>query len=116
MDFSCALFNKNGELVCKCSTHSYSFRSYEWYYKFLIRKHFDIFKKGISVLHNNPFSGGTHLPDLTVVTPFLDNNKVTYYLANRAHHSDIGGITPGSMPAFSKSINEEGIVFDGFQF
>ena len=114
MDFSCALFNKNGELIANAPHIPIHLGAMSDTIKFLIRKHFDVFKKGISVLHNNPFSGGTHLPDLTVVTPFLYNNKVVYYLANRAHHSDIGGITPGSMPAFSKNINEEGIVFDGF--
>ncbi len=114
MDFSCALFNKNGELIANAPHIPIHLGAMSDTVKFLIRKHHDIFKKGISVLHNNPFSGGTHLPDLTVVTPFLYNNKVAYYLANRAHHSDIGGITPGSMPAFSKNINEEGIVFDGF--
>ena len=114
MDFSCALFNKNGELIANAPHIPIHLGAMSDTIKFLIRKHFDTFKKGISILHNNPFSGGTHLPDLTVVTPFLDNNKVAYYLANRAHHSDIGGITPGSMPAFSKNINEEGIVFDGF--
>ena len=56
------------------------------------------------------------LPDLTVVTPLLNRkkNKILFLFANRAHHSDIGGITPGSMPAFSKSIYEEGALFNGF--
>ena len=83
--------------------------------KYLISKHSKSFKKGISLLHNNPYSGGTHLPDLTVITPLLNKHKnaVSYFLANRAHHSDIGGITPGSMPAFSKKILDEGIIFDG---
>ena len=113
-DFSCALFNSNGELIANAPHIPIHLGAMSDTVKFLIRKHINVFKKGTSILHNNPFSGGTHLPDLTVITPFLDKKKVVYYLANRAHHSDIGGITPGSMPAFSKNINDEGIVFDGF--
>ncbi len=114
MDFSCALFNSNGELIANAPHIPIHLGAMSDTVKFLIRKYLHLFKKGISLLHNNPFSGGTHLPDLTVITPLLDKNKIIYYLANRAHHSDIGGITPGSMPAFSKNINEEGIIFEGF--
>ena len=114
MDFSCALFNSKGELIANAPHIPIHLGAMSDTVKFLIKKNLNLFNKGISLLHNNPFSGGTHLPDLTIISPLLYNNKVEYYLANRAHHSDIGGITPGSMPAFSKNINEEGIVFDGF--
>ena len=70
MDFSCALFNKNGELVANAPHIPIHLGAMSDTIKFLISRHLNIFKKGISVLHNNPFSGGTHLPDLTVVTPF----------------------------------------------
>ncbi|MAH89208.1 MAG: 5-oxoprolinase [Pelagibacterales bacterium] len=114
MDFSCALFNNKGELIANAPHIPIHLGAMSDTVKFSIKKHSNLFNKGISILHNNPFSGGTHLPDLTIISPLLFKNKVEYYLANRAHHSDIGGITPGSMPAFSKNINEEGIVFDGF--
>ena len=114
MDFSCALFNNKGELIANAPHIPIHLGAMSDTIKSLIKKHLNLFNKGISLLHNNPFSGGTHLPDLTIISPLLVNNKVAYYLANRAHHADIGGITPGSMPAFSKNINEEGIVFDGF--
>ncbi|MAJ24573.1 MAG: 5-oxoprolinase, partial [Rickettsiales bacterium] len=115
-DFSCALFNSKGELIANAPHIPIHLGAMSDTIKFLIKKHHKLFRKGVSLLHNDPFSGGTHLPDLTVVTPFLDSKKksILFFLANRAHHSDIGGITPGSMPAFSKSILDEGIVFDGF--
>ena len=72
-------------------------------------------KDGDSFIHNNPYFGGTHLPDITIVTPiFVNKSKIpNFYVASRAHHSDIGGSTPGSMPSMSKNINEEGAVFNG---
>ena len=65
---------------------------------------------------NNPYNGGTHLPDITVITPvFIDSEQPIFYVASRGHHADIGGITPGSMPSHSTSIEEEGILFNNFQ-
>jgi 5-oxoprolinase (ATP-hydrolysing) len=66
---------------------------------------------------NNPYNGGTHLPDITVITPvFIESSeKQIFYVASRGHHADIGGITPGSMPSHSTSIEEEGILFNNFQ-
>ena len=117
LDFSCALFNHNGDLIANAPHIPIHLGAMSDTVKYLIKKYNKKFKKGSSLLHNNPFSGGTHLPDLTVITPYLNKNKskVLYYFANRAHHSDIGGITPGSMPAFSNSILEEGIIFDGYE-
>jgi 5-oxoprolinase (ATP-hydrolysing) len=64
---------------------------------------------------NDPYHGGTHLPDVTVVTPvYLDAHSPAFYVASRGHHADIGGSTPGSMPPFSQSIDEEGVLFDNF--
>ena len=66
---------------------------------------------------NDPYHGGTHLPDVTVVTPvYLDagDPRPSFYVASRGHHADIGGITPGSMPPFSTTIDEEGVLFDNF--
>ena len=67
---------------------------------------------------NDPYHGGTHLPDITVVTPVYlaaGDAKPSFYVASRGHHADIGGITPGSMPPFSTTIDEEGVLIDNFQ-
>ncbi len=72
---------------------------------------------GDVVVLNDPYHGGTHLPDVTVVTPvYLDDAdaRPSFYVASRGHHADIGGITPGSMPPFSKTIADEGVLFDNF--
>src|SRR5699024_4130691 len=65
---------------------------------------------------NDPYHGGTHLPDITVVTPVFDDAEasVLFYVASRAHHADIGGINPGSMPPDSRTIDEEGVLIDNF--
>ena len=114
-DFSCALFTCNGDLIANAPHIPIHLGAMSDTVKYLIKKFSSSLNKGNSLLHNNPFSGGTHLPDLTVVTPYFNKtkNKVLFYLANRAHHSDIGGIFPGSMPAFSKQIEDEGIIFNG---
>ena len=67
------------------------------------------------ILTNTPTAGGTHLPDMTIITPVFKNGGPIAYLASRGHHSDIGGIQPGSMPAFSKHIDEEGAQFESFK-
>ena len=70
---------------------------------------------GDAIMLNSPYNGGTHLPDITVVTPwFADSEAPKFYLASRAHHADIGGITPGSMPSESHHIEEEGVLIDNF--
>ena len=60
-------------------------------------------------------AGGTHLPDMTIITPVQQNNVNVFYVASRGHHADIGGIQPGSMPSFSKDLEEEGASFMGFK-
>ena len=116
LDFSCALFDRKGNLIANAPHIPIHLGAMSETVKFCIANYHKYFSKGISLLHNDPYTGGTHLPDLTVITPYLKRKegKVLFYLANRAHHSDIGGISPGSMPAFSKKIDEEGIIFKGF--
>src|SRR5581483_11368952 len=65
---------------------------------------------------NDPYHGGTHLPDVTVITPVFDEegNEILFYVGSRGHHADIGGTTPGSMPPDSKTVEEEGVLFDNF--
>lgn len=65
-------------------------------------------KEGEVLISNHPSSGGSHLPDITVITPVFDNGVPVFYVASRGHHADIGGISPGSMPPFSRSLVEEG--------
>ena len=116
MDFSCALFDHNGDLIVNAPHIPIHLGSMSDTVKYLLKKYKLNFLRGETLLHNDPYSGGTHLPDLTVVKPMLnkEKTKILFFLANRAHHSDVGGITPGSMPAFSKSIYDEGIIFNGF--
>jgi len=83
--------------------------------KSIIDSNKNTMKKGDFYLINNPHKGGSHLPDLTVISPvFSDNDKPIFYAASRGHHADIGGITPGSIPPFSTNIEEEGIIIDNF--
>ncbi|MCX7901598.1 MAG: hydantoinase B/oxoprolinase family protein, partial [Burkholderiaceae bacterium] len=73
-------------------------------------------KPGDAYVINDPYHGGTHLPDVTVITPVFDRagREILFYVASRGHHADIGGITPGSMPPFSKTLDEEGVLFTNF--
>ena len=81
----------------------------------ILNNHEGQFNPGDVYVLNNPYNGGTHLPDITVITPVLGNkNELLFFTASRGHHADIGGITPGSMPPYSKSISEEGVLIDDF--
>ncbi len=74
-----------------------------------------LMQRGDVYMLNDPYRGGTHLPDITVVSPvYLDGAKPAFFVASRGHHADVGGITPGSMPPFSQTIEEEGVRFDNF--
>ena len=113
LDFSCALFDQKGSLIANAPHIPIHLGSMSESVKAVIDKKKN-FKSGDSFIHNAPYHGGTHLPDITVITPvFIKNNiSPTFYLASRAHHADIGGITPGSMPAHSNHIDQEGAMFD----
>lgn len=116
LDFSCALFNNTGELIANAPHIPVHLGSMDSCVQALLKQHRSGFMQGNSYISNSPFSGGTHLPDITVVSPLLDETTgdIQCLIASRAHHADIGGISPGSMPANSHSISEEGIIFDGF--
>jgi 5-oxoprolinase (ATP-hydrolysing) len=75
----------------------------------------DSWKEGEVILSNHPLAGGTHLPDMTIITPVFRNGSPVFFVASRGHHSDIGGIQPGSMPSFSKFLEEEGAAFMSFK-
>jgi 5-oxoprolinase (ATP-hydrolysing) len=114
LDFSCALFDKEANLVANAPHIPVHLGAMSESIKSLIANTTDI-KEGDVFVTNDPFFGGSHLPDITVITPLFIKNKLSFFVANRGHHADIGGITPGSMPPFSTSISEEGIRIKAFK-
>ena len=115
LDFSCALFDSLGNLVANAPHVPVHLGAMSESVKSIISSNEGKMKKGNFFLINNPHRGGSHLPDLTVVAPvFSGDNELTFFVASRGHHADIGGITPGSIPPFSKRISEEGIIIDNF--
>ncbi|MEM1244632.1 MAG: hydantoinase B/oxoprolinase family protein, partial [Pseudomonadota bacterium] len=114
-DFSCALFDVKGNLIANAPHIPVHLGSMEECVKAVIKRQPKMYQ-GDAYLINNPYLGGTHLPDVTLISPFFyKNSKPAFYLASRAHQADIGGITPGSMPAQSKSIEEEGVMITDFK-
>ena len=142
LDFSCALFDADGNLIANAPHMPVHLGSMSESIKTVIERN-PAMREGDVYLLNDPYHGGTHLPDVTVVTPvYLDIPAPTpalpqrgreevpppplgegrgggraspsFYVASRGHHADIGGSTPGSMPPFSKTIDEEGVLFDNF--
>jgi len=116
LDFSCAIFDQNGQLVANAPHIPVHLGSMSESVGSLIAAQQDNLKPGDVYVLNNPYNGGTHLPDVTVITPvFVDESaSPLFYLASRGHHADIGGITPGSMPPHSTRIEEEGVLLDNF--
>jgi 5-oxoprolinase (ATP-hydrolysing) len=116
LDFSCALFDNKGELVANAPHIPVHLGSMSESIKVVINSNPNM-KPGDAFVLNTPYNGGTHLPDITIVKPVFiktsdDNQVADFYVAARGHHADVGGITPGSMPARSQHINEEGILLD----
>ncbi|MDF1761965.1 MAG: hydantoinase B/oxoprolinase family protein, partial [Oleibacter sp.] len=114
LDFSCALFDGAGELVANAPHIPVHLGSMSESIQVVMRDHPNMIAGDAFVL-NTPYNGGTHLPDVTVVKPvFINPNQSSadFYVAARGHHADIGGITPGSMPAYSRHIDEEGVILD----
>jgi 5-oxoprolinase (ATP-hydrolysing) len=116
LDFSCALFDDEGNLVANAPHVPVHLGAMGESVKSIIASNEGQMKNGDFYLINNPHKGGSHLPDLTVISPvFSDSQEPIFYAASRGHHADIGGITPGSIPPFSTSIHEEGIIIDNFR-
>ncbi len=116
LDFSCALFDADGHLIANAPHMPVHLGSMSESIKTVIERNPRMQPGDVYVL-NDPYHGGTHLPDVTVVTPvYLDGAapRPAFYVASRGHHADIGGTTPGSMPPFSSTIDEEGVLFDNF--
>lgn len=116
LDFSCAIFDSSGLLVANAPHIPVHLGSMSESVFSLIKDKQDTIKPGNVYLSNNPYNGGTHLPDVTAITPVFapNNSQPIFYVASRGHQADIGGITPGSMPPHSIHIEEEGILFDNF--
>jgi 5-oxoprolinase (ATP-hydrolysing) len=123
LDFSCAIFDRLGQLVANAPHIPVHLGSMSESVCSLISARGDTLKLGDVYVLNNPYNGGTHLPDITVITPVFPPSPLLspspplplFYVASRGHHADIGGITPGSMPPNSKTVEEEGIFIDNFQ-
>lgn len=113
LDFSCALFDSSGNLLANAPHIPVHLGSMGESVKALIADVGKDMSRGDAFASNDPYRGGTHLPDITVITPVFgqDNATAKFYVASRGHHSDIGGITPGSMPPNSTSVEQEGILF-----
>jgi N-methylhydantoinase B len=116
LDFSCAIFDSSGLLVANAPHIPVHLGSMSESVRSLINDKSDTLKAGNVYLSNNPYNGGTHLPDVTAITPVFDEDgkQIIFYVASRGHQADIGGITPGSMPPHSTTVEEEGILFDNF--
>ncbi len=114
LDFSCALFDHQGQLVANAPHIPVHLGSMGASVLSLMADRGTDFQPGDVYVSNNPYNGGTHLPDITVITPvFLEGwPQPQFYLASRGHHADVGGITPGSMPPHSTDIHQEGILLD----
>jgi 5-oxoprolinase (ATP-hydrolysing) len=111
LDFSCALFDAQGNLIANAPHMPVHLGSMGESIKTVIRENARTMQEGNVYVLNDPYHGGTHLPDITVITPvYLEGSKTPdFYVGSRGHHADIGGVTPGSMPPFSTRIEEEGV-------
>ena len=119
LDFSCAVFDAEGNLVANAPHIPVHLGSMGATVKEVITRRAETMRPGQVYAVNDPYHGGTHLPDITVVTPVYRNNAnrddpVLFFVASRGHHAEIGGITPGSMPADSRFILEEGVLLDNW--
>jgi 5-oxoprolinase (ATP-hydrolysing) len=115
LDFSCALFDAEGNLIANAPHMPVHLGSMGESVKTVIRLNAGSMKPGNVYVLNAPYNGGTHLPDVTVITPvFGSHHEILFYVGSRGHHADIGGITPGSMPPGSKHVEEEGVLIDNF--
>ncbi len=111
-DFSCALFNASGELVANAPHVPIHLGSMGEAVREQIRRRGDDIRPGDVLLSNHPAAGGSHLPDMTVITPVFRKDRIIFWLASRGHHADIGGISPGSMPPNSTTLAEEGACIE----
>ena len=117
LDFSCAIFDRNGDLVANAPHVPVHLGSMSESVRTILRQNAGAIRPGDVFMMNNPYNGGTHLPDVTVITPVFDQDgkRIIYTVASRGHHADIGGTTPGSAPPDSTHIDQEGVLIDNFR-
>ncbi len=115
LDFSCAIFDATGSLIANAPHMPVHLGSMGESVRAVIRDNEGAINQGDSFALNNPYNGGTHLPDITVVTPVFDEDEILFFVACRGHHPDVGGKTPGSAPPDSAHIEEEGVLIDNFK-
>src|SRR5207237_232395 len=116
LDFSCAVFDREGQLIANAPHMPVHLGSMGESVRAVIVANRGRMKAGNVYVLNAPYNGGTHLPDVTVITPVFNDagKEILFYVGSRGHHADIGGITPGSMPPPSKVVEEEGVLIDTF--
>jgi 5-oxoprolinase (ATP-hydrolysing) len=117
LDFSCAVFDRDGNLIANAPHIPVHLGSMgESIRTILTRRTSDGrgIREGDVYALNAPYNGGTHLPDITVIQPVFVDGALAFFTAARGHHSDVGGVSPGSMPPNSTSIEQEGVIFDNF--
>jgi 5-oxoprolinase (ATP-hydrolysing) len=115
LDFSCALFDADANLIANAPHMPVHLGSMGESVRSVVTRNLGRMRPGDAYVLNDPFHGGTHLPDVTVVTPIFigpDRERPAFFVASRGHHADIGGISPGSMPPFSRSLSDEGVLID----
>ena len=113
-DFSCALFNRDGQLIANAPHMPVHLGSMSESVRAIIRERLAEMAPGDVFVLNAPYNGGTHLPDITVIRPVFDDagEAILFYVGSRGHHADVGGVTPGSMPPESHTVDEEGVLID----
>ncbi|MDP2081946.1 MAG: hydantoinase B/oxoprolinase family protein [Pseudotabrizicola sp.] len=114
LDFSCAIFDAQGDLVANAPHVPVHLGSMSHAVKVVIAATKGTAREGDAWMLNSPYNGGTHLPDVTVITPVFVGGAPAFWLGSRGHHADIGGRTPGSSPPDSRHIDEEGVLIDLF--
>ncbi len=115
LDFSCAVFDRKGALIANAPHIPVHLGAMGEAVKYQIRHYAGDLKPGDVIASNHPAAGGSHLPDITIISPVWHNDTIIFFVANRGHHADIGGITPGSMPPFSTGLIEEGAAIRSFR-
>ena len=116
LDFSCAVFDADGGLIANAPHMPVHLGSMGESIKMVIKRNAGRIRRGDVYVLNDPYHGGTHLPDITVVTPVFapEGDEIWFYVASRGHHAEIGGVSPGSMPAASTRVEEEGVLIDNW--
>jgi 5-oxoprolinase (ATP-hydrolysing) len=117
LDFSCAVFDRHGALVANAPHMPVHLGSMDRSVETIIRLNSGDIHPGDVFALNAPYNGGTHLPDITVVTPVFDDarKQILFWAASRGHHADVGGTAPGSMTPLATTVDEEGVLFDNFR-